>query len=221
MTDRDKIRGRVLARRVLSMLPPGGEARELFNAALSGTGSGYDAVAEAPREIRGLVAVALHYAGVPPAELRDALRLAWLSAYGYTVQAAHDQGNCLMAMFKRAAFPIPAELPETVTIYRGTSGIPARLAQKGHSWTSCRGAGCWRATHDASSLGGRSGEQPIVLRRDVPKSSIVFYEGLDTQSHDEFICDLPPGGEVDGDEAEWRATADSWAAGVLDWRTAA
>jgi hypothetical protein len=218
--DRDKIRGRALCKRVLARLPAAGEARDLFNAALAGTGSGHDALADAPRDMWGLIVVALYYSGVAPDALRPLLRLAWRDRWLDFIQAARAEGNCLIPTFRYAAFPLPEGLPAEVTVWRGMRGAGVQETVKGFSWTMDRDAAC--AIAMVLYRASRSQGRPLVVRRTVQRERIVYYDpASETQDYSEVLFDAPPAGDVDGDEADWRAAADRWVERNRDWRRVA
>jgi hypothetical protein len=203
--DRQAIRARAFLRRLLGALPP--ECRSLLHNAIAGKGGGSVVVVAVPEELRGHVPVALYFAGAPAPALRDALRDVWIRDDRRVVRIARAEGNCLLPMFHRAAFPLP-DLPPLLTVWRGVRAANLERARRGMSWTTNRGFACWHATLDGHRKGAGA---PLVVRRQVPRECVVYHN---TCGHtgDEVILDAPIAGEVDGDEADWRAAAERCAA---------
>ena len=208
MIDRNKIRARSLAKRILPALPSMGEARELFRAAMAGEGSPADAVYEAPPDMRGAVVVALFLAGI--ADLQAAFTEAWFSNHIGVKRTAAAEGNCLNALILAANLPPPADMPSSVTCWRGTIGVNLATARVGRSWTTKREAACHLIMTAWPRAGFRTGN-PLLIRRDIRKEDILMYwPGGDTAWHDEIVVSTGKDGDVDGTPEEWRETGMGW-----------
>lgn len=101
---------------------------------------------------RGAVAVAMWRAKVE----REAFRAYFESVWGHDhrhVIAAAESRRTLGHMFRYAAFAMPAELPDVVTLWRGSSWLTIAEAKKGYSWTTDRSTACWFAVRFAQANG--------------------------------------------------------------------
>ena len=56
-----------------------------------------------------------------------------------------NMGEVLEECFEYAAFPIPDDIPETLTVYRGCYGLNPVDTACGYSWTTSRKTGAWFA----------------------------------------------------------------------------
>jgi hypothetical protein len=157
---------------------------------------------------------ALYLWEAPQAVLRDALRCAWFTRYKYVQNAFRPEQDrdriTLVDAFRAAAFPVPDTLPEQVVVYHGQNDLDP---DDRVSYTTSRGAACFWATnmYDTRCRIKPPGNA-AVLRRVVPRSSIVFYDPPgEVHPHDEIISDLPVGDEaVDGTLDEWCRTSRLW-----------
>lgn len=104
----------------------------------------------------------------------------------------------LRAMFRRAAYPVPPNLPDPVRLYRGTSALSRKAAAKGYAWTWDRDVACWVAVRFAKHNG-----RPMVLAADVPLSRVSLF--TDERGEREALA---IGGcskaVADGTEADWQ-----------------
>jgi hypothetical protein len=103
-------------------------------------------------------------------------------------------------MFRRAAFPLPPDLPPVVRIWRGCPGGGGRAGARGLSWSLRRDTACWFALWPRRF--GAPGK-PLVLAADVPRSSLLFH--TDARGEQEVVCFNVRGARIDGDEADWEA----------------
>lgn len=178
--------------------------RLLFQSAIEGAGVSEEALKLLPADALAAIPVVAYGRGVSPGVLRPRLAFSWTHGHARLRGVA---GPWLMPMFRHAAYRPPAGLPETVPVWRGVQGMSLDDARRGESWTLDRGTACrfacfwWR-------LGGASG-QALVLRRDIPLRSIVYYWAPTAKQSliAEVVIDLPPGGDVDPDPSSWRAAA--------------
>lgn len=124
---------------------------------------------------RGLLAVALWRARIH----RDAFQAVLSSAWDHNhrdVIAAAGRRRRLHAMFRYGQFPLP-DLPDLVTIWRGTSGLTVSRAVRGLSWTLDRERAVWFAQRHATHYG-----HPRVLQARVPRSSIAYFSDARKES---------------------------------------
>ena len=144
---------------------------------------------------RGDVAVAMWKAKVR----REAFRLFFLNVWNhdhrYVIAAAQTRRR-LGYMFRYAAFPLPANLPETVTVWRGTSYLPFDDARAGYSWSTDRDLACWFAMRFADCNGS-----PLLLAADIAKSDIALF--TNSRSESEVVLMRPPAVRIDGDINDW------------------
>ena len=146
---------------------------------------------------RGEVAVAMWRAKVPREAFRSYFASAWDHDHRHVINAAGTRHR-LAYLFRYAAFPVPAGLPDVVRVWRGTSKLTQADACSGYSWTTCRDVACWFAMRFAAGNG-----VPLVLAADVPKSDIALHH--DERNEHEVVLLRPPRAWVDGQEADWLA----------------
>jgi hypothetical protein len=170
--------------------------------ALAGRNPGGCVVA-APNHFRGWIAVLFylrHRTGQSSVEaFREVLSGAWECDHGTVIAAARGRRN-LRSMFKEARFPLPAELPRTVQIWRGTSGIPEDEARRGASWTLRRPTACWFAMRFADLHG-----KPLVLTATVRRRALLYFSN--GREEQEVVCFEAEDAAVDGDPEDWKAAA--------------
>jgi hypothetical protein len=118
---------------------------------------------------RGDAAVLLWLAKAPVPAFRVFLQSVWEHDHRHVSAAAGKRVN-LEAMFRYAAFSLPEDIPETVTVWRGTSALPRAQAVRGVSWTLDRDLACWFAMRFADRNGS-----PLLLTARVPRSEILLY----------------------------------------------
>lgn len=146
-------------------------------------------------ELRGAVAVAMWRAKVPRPAYRVFLRSTWMHNHR-EVEAAAQNRRTLAYMFRYAAFEPPAELPDVVTLWRGTSYLPIEDAQKGYSWTTDRDMACWFSMRFAEFNGS-----PLVLTANVSKHEIAMF--TNERSESEVLLLRPPTASIDGNASDW------------------
>lgn len=151
-------------------------------------------------DVRGQMALAMWKAKVPKVAFREYLQSAWDHDHDRVVDAAKTR-RTLTGMFRYAAFPLPDELPERVTLWRGTSRLTPAEAVQGHSWTTDRDVACWFAVRFASR-----NESALVLSAEVARADIaLFHLG---RSESEAVLLQPPGVfRVDGCLTDWQQGA--------------
>ncbi len=156
----------------------------------------------APKEWRGIIAVAAYLLDVPNPGFRRIMSNVWDLNHGWLRHAVawhlprDGRGGLhhIRRMFKRAEFSIPFE--GEVTIYRGH---PVReQAHKGMSWTTDRDCACWFAVRSANAEAS-----PVVLAAKVTASELIYWS--DERSEREVIPARPPKFHVESDLADLRA----------------
>lgn len=147
--------------------------------------------------LRGAVAVAMWRAKVPVPAYRVYLSAVWEHDHRHVIDAAQNR-RTLGYMFRYAAFPLPAELPDVVTVWRGTSYLPIGEAKTGYSWSTDRDLACWFAMRFADHNGS-----PLVLTADIAKRDIALF--TNERSESEAVLMRPPAARIDGDVSDWSA----------------
>ena len=91
-----------------------------------------------------------------------------------------NMGEVLQECFEYAAFSIPDDLPETLTIYRGCYGLSPTDTACGYSWTTSRKTGAWFANrkpfrdvfpvaHYDEALG------PCLVKATIKRSDVMLF----------------------------------------------
>ena len=146
---------------------------------------------------RGAVAVAMWRAKVKREAFREYFSSVWEHDHRHVIDAAQTR-RTLGYMFRYAAFPIPVELPDVVTLWRGTCKLTIAEAREGYSWTTDRDTACWFAMRFADINGS-----PLVLSADVAKSDIALFTNAREES--EALLIRPPATvKIDGDVTDWQ-----------------
>ena len=146
---------------------------------------------------RGAVAVAMWRTKVKREAFREYFSNAWNHDHRYVIAAAQTR-RTLGYMFRYAAFPLPADLPDTVTVWRGSSYLPFDDAKTGYSWTTDRDLACWFAMRFADHNGS-----PLVLTADIAKRDIALF--TNDREESEAVLMRPPAAQIDGDLSDWTA----------------
>ncbi|MBH1979681.1 MAG: hypothetical protein I8H67_15140 [Comamonadaceae bacterium] len=146
---------------------------------------------------RGAVAVAMWRAKVKREAFREYFSSVWEHDHRYVIDAAQTR-RTLGYMFRYAAFPIPADLPEVVTLWRGTSKLTIAEAREGYSWTTERDTACWFAMRFADINGS-----PLVLTAEVAKSDIALFTDAREES-EALLIRSPAAVKIDGDVTDWQ-----------------
>ncbi len=144
-----------------------------------------------------MLAVGMWRAKVPVPAFRAYFSSVWDHDHRWVIDAAQNR-RTLGYMFRYAAFPLPDELPDVVTVWRGTSYLPIKEARTGYSWTTDRDMACWFAMRFAEHNGS-----PLVLTADVAKSDIALFHN--ERSESEAVLIRPPAARIDGDVSDWDA----------------
>ncbi len=145
---------------------------------------------------RGIVAVAMWRNKVPVTAFRAFLSSAWDHDHRYVIEAAENR-RTLGHMFRYAAFPIPSEFPDVVTLWRGTSKLTLDEAREGYSWTNDRDVACWFAMRFAETNGF-----PLVLAAEVSKSDIALFH-TERSEAEAVLIRKPIDVEIDGTPEDW------------------
>lgn len=134
----------------------------------------------------------LYRARVAPAAFRPALEFAWTQShhYGDVLKVARTWRQ-FVRWCRYAAFPLPTDTPDPVTIYRGAQGVNEKEALWGAvsrpSWTLSRDKAKWFANRwDHLSDG-------VVVGATVPRGAIMFYSS-GRQEQEVIPETLPPPG---------------------------
>lgn len=147
------------------------------------------AVLELPPHLRaaGLRLLAQH---APLWQLREALEEAWID--GHTALVAGFTRGELLALFRRADFPLPGELPDPLRLWRGGAGRPPEELAQGIAWTRERDIAAAYAVRHSERFGGR----PLLICRTVSRETVVFHDL--SMGQGETLTDAPVAGvEVD------------------------
>jgi hypothetical protein len=128
--------------------------------------------------------------------LRVALHDAWCHDHDHVRRAARTRA-CLRRWFEKAAFELPASLPDPVTVWRGASGVSADIAARGESWTTNRSMAAFFAC-DYRPRG-----EPVVVKRTVQRREVLM--ASEERQESELVILSKGPFEVDGTPDEWRA----------------
>ncbi len=164
---------------------------------------GFDVADAIPFDVRGYVVMALYLAGASAESLQGALAASWMSGHIGIIRIAHAYGLDVLKVFRRARFRIPDDLPPTLTVWRGTSGIAIETARRGLSWSTSRDYAAIYALGAATRTYRGS---PLLIRREIPRDSILYW-WCPLEPYSEVIFDTLPGGDVDGTVADWQAAS--------------
>lgn len=145
----------------------------------------------------GSVAVAMWRCKVPRPAYRAYFSSVWMHNHR-EVEAAAKTRRTLAYMFRYAAFKLPAELPDVVTVWRGSSAMPFDATRTGYAWTTDRDIACWFAMRFAEHNGS-----PLVLTADIAKCDIALF--TNERSESEAVLMRPPAARIDGDVSDWTA----------------
>lgn len=149
-------------------------------------------------EKRGEVACAMWRAKVPRPAYRVYLGGAWEHDHRHVIAAAQTRRR-LAFMFRYARFPLPADMPSVVRVWRGTSHLTLGQASRGYSWTTDRDVACWFAIRFSGADAAAR-----VLSATVAKSEIALAH--DERGESEIVLMRPPKAITsDGDIECWRA----------------
>lgn len=146
---------------------------------------------------RGLVAVALWRAKIPLPAFREFLALTWEHDRRHLIRAAQTRRR-LASMFRYAAFKLPSDLPDTVSLWRGTSKLSQAQSARGYSWTTSKEVAYWFARRFASVNGN-----PLVLAAQVPKSDVAFFTN-DRQEHEAVLLAPPKSARIDSTASDFK-----------------
>lgn len=130
-------------------------------------------------DLRGYFAITLWRLQIPVPAFREYFSSVWMHDHREVIKASKNRRN-LQAMFCYANFPIPDNLPETITIWRGTSYLSIKEASRGYSWTINKDCACWFAMRFSEKNGN-----PLVLYADILKKNILFYSN--ERNEDEIV----------------------------------
>lgn len=143
---------------------------------------------------RGHVAVMMWRAKVPLGAFRAFLSSVWDHDHRHLIRAAATR-RTLGHMFRYAAFPLPADMPERVTLWRGTSVLSLNEAKAGYSWTTERDVACWFAMRFENPA-------PLVLATEVAKTDIALF-GTERDESEAVLMRPPVKAWIDGTQTDW------------------
>ena len=146
---------------------------------------------------RGVITRICYEGGMPKVAFREVLGSSWDSSHEFVMNAASSHER-LRLMFKYAEFPIPDELPETIQVWRGVSGISAKNARQGFSWTTDRNVACWFAIR-LDDVG-----KPLVITAQIPKRDVLYYSN-DRTENELLLLNPPKKATIDGSVEDWES----------------
>lgn len=117
---------------------------------------------------RGEVVVDFWKANAPRASFRELLSSVWDHDHRELIAAAGTRRR-LRALFRFAQFDT-SSLPDTVQVWRGTSGLSPWNAANGQSWSTDRDVACWFAMRFADHFGN-----PLVVTSTVHREDVHLY----------------------------------------------
>lgn len=154
--------------------------------------------------------LALVRIGASPETIREVLEEVWFRGHRPFVDMVRDPAE-IGIIFRAAGMPVPIELGDPVTVWRGGAGLSVDQLSAGLSWTTRRDIAARYAIGHAE---GDGGGEPLVVRRVVPRSDVLWW--TDMEGGAEAVIAAPGLGEVDGDKADWREAS---ARAIADART--
>lgn len=170
-------------------------ARHVRAAFAGDADAAFDLAIALPNRWRGIMAESMWLNRVPLPAYRVFLAEVWEHDHRYLIAAAQTRRR-LAAMFRYAAFELPASMPDTVRVWRGTSALPFAKAAAGYSWTTHRDTACWFAMRFAERNG-----RPLVLTAEVRKSDIAAF--CADRSESEAVILGRVAADVDGSAVDW------------------
>ena len=171
---------------------------DLIAPAFSGDAGAALALSEGHEKLqRGVIARICYEGGMPKEPFREVLGSIWDTNHKFVMHAARTHER-VRDMFKYAEFPIPDELPETIRVWRGVSGIPANKARQGFSWTTDRNVACWFAVRMDNA------GKPLVITAQVPKRDVLYYSS-DRHEQELLLLNPPKKASIDGSEEDWKS----------------
>ena len=171
---------------------------DLIDPAFSGDADAALALSEGHEKLqRGVIARICYEGGMPKVPFRAVLGSIWDTNHKFVMHAARTHERVRL-MFKYAEFPIPDDLPETIRVWRGVSGIPANKARQGFSWTTDRNVACWFAVR-MDSVG-----KPLVITAQVPKRDVLYFSS-ERYEQELLLLNPPKKATIDGSEEDWKS----------------
>jgi hypothetical protein len=104
----------------------------------------------------------------------------------------------LTELFSFASFDPPGDVPEIVTLWRGTSGIDIEQARQGYYWPRSFAVAC-RFALSASV----APDHPLVLRAEVPRASVSYFGGGLDGEDEALLLRSPEAVDIDGTPECW------------------
>lgn len=132
----------------------------------------------------------------PSETLRTMLMRVWDHEHRHLLQAVGIR--MVKEIFRRADFPPPEGVPDTLTVYRGGFGITQRKLAAGLSWTTDRDIACFFAMRHVIHSGATD---PMLLKATIRRDEIRMMEPDHRES--EVVIFGARGSAIDGDPSEW------------------
>lgn len=145
--------------------------------------------------------ISAYLTGDDPENWRADLRRVWLGGNRDIWQVATAANVDMVALFTRAAFPIPS-LPEQFRVWRACEDGGVAQAIRGLSWTRDRAI----AERLAGGYLVAGSRDPTLTTRLVKGHNIIFFN-RSAAGLTEVMPNDGPVGELDGSRKEWRAAA--------------
>jgi hypothetical protein len=147
-----------------------------------------------PRNRYGRLARAFYAAKFPSVYFGPLFVFLW--KYSHRAVIAEAGNRRTLETWMRHTASVPADLPDSIRLYRGTAATPFDEARMGVSWTPLRDLACWHAVSSRRP-------NPLVLAATVPRSVIIAY--FDQVAPDlEYIVFDAPGATIDGNPDDWQ-----------------
>jgi len=124
---------------------------------------------------------------VPGTARRTMLSLVWETAWGALLNACDDLLISDHELFWRLQFPIPAYIPEHVSVYRGICLAPGETLNDrdlGLSWTLSRDTAIWFSRRGAENA------THVLASAQVNRDDIMYYS--DDRREQEVLLYVPP-----------------------------
>ena len=152
-------------------------------------------IAAAPNSLRGIIAVVAYHSDVPNPAYRTLVELVWNHDHDQLLRVVQSNRPVIHKILAKADCDLSC-LPQSFTIWRGVSGVAAKKAAKGLSWTTDRDTACFFACRLPSPK-----RYPVVLRADVRRRDIVF--ATNSRDENEVIPRTGITWMIDDNNADW------------------
>lgn len=180
----------------------------LWDGVSGSTEDAEDAVFRLPNSDRGRFAVAAYALLAPVLTFRTILNHVWDHDHDELISAVRGRKSTIRAMMRRAQYDT-SDLPDTFTVYRGTTRITHSQAARGLAWTTSPDVACWFAARYRMGAEGA----PLVIEATAKRSDVVFWHR--GRSEDEVVmCRdfMPAETRIFSAPEAWERHADALAA---------